>query len=129
MRTVQPGIESIKLFGKDHHIPIICLGNEGYSFHLTEVLRFGQGDSHSIARVSAVGDDVFPFQPGHARVFNAELFVGGKWAVRRGSEKGLGIDGEVESVATAGQTKDRAAGAQMRTEKHDEFVLMFNHSW
>src|SRR6516162_126403 len=117
MRAVQPGIESIKLFGKDHQIPIVCLGDEGYSFHLTEVLRLGQGDPHSIARVGTVGDDVFPFQPGHARVFNAELFIVSKWAVRRRSEKGLWIGGELESVAAAGQTKDRPAGTQMGTEK------------
>src|SRR5205085_5212503 len=111
MRTVQPGIESIKLFGKDDHIPIICLSNQGYPFHLTEVLGLGQSDSHSIARVGAVGDDVFPFQPGHAWIFNAELFIGGKWAVRRRSQERLWISAEVESVPTAGQTKDRPASA------------------
>src|SRR5258708_38094222 len=114
MRPVQAGIESIKLLGKDHRVPIIRLGDERYPFHRTEVFRFGQGDPHSMARVSAVGNDVFSFQPGHAWVFNAELFIGGKWTVRCRREKGLGIGGKVESIATAGQTKNGSAGTQMR---------------
>ena len=89
MRTVQPGIESVELLRKDHHIPIVRLGDEGDSFHLTEVLRLGQGDPHSISRVGAVGDEVLAFDQGHARVFDAELFIGGKRAVSRGSQKGL----------------------------------------
>ena len=98
MRTVKPGIEPIKLLGKDHHIPIIRLSNEGNSFHLTEVLRLGQGDPHSISRVCAVGDDVLPIHQGHARVLHAELFIGGERAVPVGSQKRLWIGGEAESV-------------------------------
>src|SRR5438876_9670419 len=126
MGTVKPGIESIKLLGKDHHIPIIRLRDEGNSFHLTEVLSLGQGDPHSISRVGAVGDDVLPFQPGHAWVLHAELFIGGKRAVPVRNQKGLWIGGEVESVGTACQTNDGPSGAEMGAEKHDVFVLMLH---
>src|SRR5260370_2919161 len=105
MGTVKPGIESIKLLGKDHHIPIIRLRDEGDPFHLTEVLRLGQGDPYSISRVGAVGDDVLPFQSRHAWVLHAELLIGGKRAVPRRNQKGLWIGGEVEFVGTSGQTK------------------------
>src|SRR2546426_9142731 len=101
MGTVKPGIESIKLLGKDHHIPIIRLRDEGDPFHLTEVLRLGQGDPYSISRVGAVGDDVLPFQSRHAWVLHAELLIGGKRAVPLRNKKGLWISGEVESVGTA----------------------------
>src|SRR5437660_10930004 len=115
MRTVQPRIESIKLFGKDDHIPIICLSNEGYPFHLAKVVGFGQSDPHSIARVGVVGEDVFPFQPRHAWIFNAELFVACKWAVRGRSEKTLWIDDGVVCFVTAGHTDVGWAGALMGT--------------
>src|ERR1035438_1520740 len=98
MRTVKSGIESIKLLGKDHHIPIIRLRDEGDPFHLTEVLRLGQSDPHSISRVDAVGEDVLLFQPGHAWVLHAELFICGKRAVPVRNQKGLWIGGEAESV-------------------------------
>src|ERR1700680_5323458 len=111
MRTVKPGIKPIKLLGKDHHIPTIRLRDYGNSFHLTEVLRLGQGDPHSISRVGAVGDDVLPFQPGHAWVLHAELFIGGKRAVLRRNQKGLWIGGKAESVGTACRTNDGAPGA------------------
>src|SRR5713226_456583 len=126
MRTVKPGIESVKLLGKDHHIPMICLRDEGNSFHLTEVLRLGQGDPHSISRVGAVGNDVLPFQPGHAWILHAELFIGGKRAVPVRNQKGLWIGGEAESVGTACQTNDGPSGAEMGAEKHDVFVLMLD---
>src|SRR6202158_594512 len=126
MRTVKPGIKSIKLLGKDHHIPIIRLRDEGDPFHLTEVLRLGQGDPHSISRVGAVGDDVLPLQPGHAWVLHAELFIGGTRAVLRRNQKGLWIGGEAESVGTACQTNDGPSGAEMGAEKHDVFVLMLH---
>src|SRR6516225_11007552 len=113
MGTVKSGVESIKLLGKDHHIPIIRLRDKGDPFHLTEILRLGQGDPHSISRVGAVGDDVLPFQPGHAWILHAELFIGGKSAVPRRSQKGLWIGGEVKSVGTTGQTNDGPASAEM----------------
>src|SRR6516165_7014472 len=81
MGTVKPGIEPIKLLGKDHHIPIIRLCDEGDPFHLTEVLRLGQGDPHSISRVGAIGDDILPFQSGHAWTLPAESLKGGKGAI------------------------------------------------
>jgi len=74
----------------DHHIPIIRLRDEGDSFHLTEVLRLGQGDPYSISGVGAVGDDVLPFQSGHAWILHAELFIGGKGLSRAGIRKGCG---------------------------------------
>src|ERR1022692_5149882 len=122
MRTVKSGIESIKLLGKDHHIAIIRLRDEGNPFHLTEVLRLGQGDPHSMSRVGAVGDDVLPLEPGHAWILHAELFVGGKRAVLRWNQKGLWIGGEMESVGTACQTNDGPSGSEMGAEKHDVFV-------
>src|SRR5258708_12910162 len=91
MGTVKPGIKSIKLLGKDHHIPIIRLRDEGDPFHLTEVLRLGQGDPYSISRVGAVGDDVLPFQSRHAWVLHAELLIRAKRAVPRRNQKGLRI--------------------------------------
>src|SRR5207249_5384302 len=127
MGTVKSGIEPIKLLGKDHHIPIIRLRDEGDPFHPTEVLRLGQGDPHSISRVGAVGDDVLPLQPGHAWILHAELFIGGKWAVLRRNQKGLWIGGEMESVGTTCQTNDGPSGAEMGTEKHDVFVLMLHN--
>src|ERR1700694_1427355 len=126
MGTVKSGIESIKLLGKDHHIPIIRLRDEGDPFHLTEVLRLGQGDPHSISRVGAVGDDVLPFQPGYAWVLHAELFIGGKRAVPVRNQKGLWIGGEAESIGTACQTNDGSSGAEMGAEKHYVFVLMLH---
>src|SRR3989449_4272277 len=127
MGTVKPGIESIKLLGKDHHIPIIRLRDEGDPFHLTEVLRLGQGDPYSISRVGAVGDDVLPFQSGHAWILHAELFIGGKRAIPRRNQKGLWIGGEVESVGTACQTNDGPSRAEMGAEQHDVCVLMLHH--
>jgi len=44
MRAVKAGIKPVKLLGKNHHIPIIRLRNQGNSFHPTEVLRLGRGD-------------------------------------------------------------------------------------
>src|SRR5438094_5574499 len=126
MGTVKPGVESTKLLGKDHHIPMIRLRDEGDPFHPTEVLRLGQSDPHSTSRVGAVGDDVLPFQPGHAWILHAELFIGGKRAVPRRSQKGLWIGGEVKSVGTTCQTNDGPACAEMGAEKHDVFVLMLH---
>src|ERR1700746_252530 len=122
MGTVKPGIEPIKLLGKNYHIAIIRLSDYGDSFHLTEVLRLGQGDPNSISRVSAVGDDVFPFQQGHAWVLHSEFFIGGKRAAPVRSQKRLWIGSEAESVGTACQTNDGAPGAEMGAEKHDVFV-------
>src|SRR5712692_5320030 len=113
MRTVKPGIKSIKLLGKDHHITIIRLCDERNSFHLTEVLRLGQGDPDSISRIGAVGDDVLPFQPSHAWVLHAKLFIGGKRAVPVRNQKGLWIGRAVESVGTACQTNDGPSRAEM----------------
>src|SRR5437660_3368639 len=124
MGTVKSGIESIKLLGKGHHVPMIRRRDEGDPSHLTEVLRLGQGDPHSISRVGAVGDDVLPLQPGHAWILHAELFIGGKRGVLRRNQKGLWIGGEMESVGTACQTNDGASYAVMGAEKHVVFVLM-----
>src|SRR5712692_3270319 len=104
MRTVQPGIEPVKLLRKDHHVPIIRLRNQGDLFYLTEVLRFGQGDPDSISRVGAVGDDVLPLQWGHAWVLHAELLIGGKRSISRRCQKRLWGGREVESVGTACQS-------------------------
>ena len=101
MGTVKPGIEAAKLFGEDHHIPMVRLRDERDPFDLIEVPRLGEGDPDSISRVSAVGDDVLPFQPGHAWILDAELFIGRKRAVPRRSQKGLWIGGEVDSVGAA----------------------------
>src|SRR5712692_9803826 len=106
MGTVKSGIESIKLLGKDHHIPIIRLRDEGDPFHLTEVLRLGQGDPHSISRVGAVGDDVLPCQPGHAWVLHAERYIDGKMPVPLMNQKGLWISGEAESLRTTCHTNE-----------------------
>src|ERR1022692_2377369 len=101
MRTVKASIKSIKLLGKDHHVPIIRLCDEGNPFHLTEVLRLGQGDPHSISRVCTVGDDVLPVQQRYAWVLHAELFISSERAVPVRSQKRLWICGEVESIGTA----------------------------
>src|SRR5258707_3143878 len=114
MRTVKSGIESIKLLGKDHHIPVIRLRDEGDPFHLTEVLRLGQGDPHSISRVGAVGDDVLPLQPGHAWVLHAELFIGGKRAVLHRNQKGLWIGGSTGILGAAGPTNRWSAAPESR---------------
>src|SRR5258708_15760302 len=127
MGTVKPGIESIKLLGKNHHIPTIRLRDEGDPFHLTEVHRLGQGNPYSISRVGAVGDDVLPFQSGHAWILHAELFIGGKRAVPRRNQKGLWIGGEVGSVGAACQNKDGTSRTEMGAEKHDVVVLMLHN--
>src|SRR5437016_14406943 len=126
MGTVKPGIESVKLLGKDHYVPVIRLRNERDLFHLLSVLSLGQGDPHSISGVGAVGDDVLPCQPGHAWVLHAELFIGGKRAVPVRNQKGLWIGGEAESVGTACQTNDGPSCAEMGAEKHDVFALMLH---
>src|SRR5438132_10885424 len=118
MRTVKPGVESIKFLAKDHDIPIVRLRDERDPFHLTEVFRLGQGDPHSISRVGAVSDDVLPLQPGHAWILHAELFIGGKRAVLRRNQKGLWIGGKMESIGTACQNNDVASFAELRAEKH-----------
>src|SRR6267142_6097320 len=127
MGTVKSGIESIKLLGKDHYIAVIRLRNEGDPFHLTEIFCLGQGNPNSISRVSAVGDDVLPFQPGHAWILDAELFIRRKRAVPRRSQKGLWIGGELEAVGAARQTNDGPSRAQMGAEKHDVFVPVLHH--
>src|SRR5260370_6044696 len=124
MGTVKPGIESIKLLGKNHHIPTIRLRDEGDPFHLTEVHRLGQGNPYSISRVGAVGDDVLPFQSGHAWILHAELFIGGKRAVPRRNQKGLWIGGGRESVGTSCPTKDGPSPSEVGTEKDDGIVLI-----
>ena len=68
-----------------------------------------------------------PSSSGHAWVFDAELFIGGKRAVPLGNQKGLWIGREVESVGTACQTDDGSSRAEMGAEKHDVFVLMLHH--
>src|SRR5260370_10925330 len=118
MGTVKSGIESIKLLGKDHHIAMIRLRDEGDPFHPTEVLRLGQSNPHSTSRVGAVGDDVLPFQPGHAWVLHAELFIGRKRAVLRRNQKGLWIGGEPESVRAGGRTNNGASRAGKGADTH-----------
>src|SRR6266478_4248913 len=127
MGTVQPGIESIKLLGKDHHITVVRLRDERDPFHLTEVLSFCQGDPHTISRVSAVGNDVLPFYLRYARILHPKLLIGCEWAVLLGNQKGFRIDGKVEAVVTACQTNDGPARAEMRTEKHDVLVPVLHH--
>ena len=61
----------------------------------------------------------------HARILDAELFVGGEGPSRQESKGRIG--GEVESVGAARQTDDGPSGAQMGTEQHDVFVLMLHH--
>jgi hypothetical protein len=63
-----------------------------------------------------------PFQPGHAWVLHAELFIGRKRAVPGRSQKRLWIGGEAESIGTACQTNDGPSGAEMGAEKHDVLV-------
>ena len=94
---------------------------------MTEVLRLCQGDPHAISRVGAVGDEVLPVHVCHARILDAELFVGRKRAVPGGSQKGLRISGEVESVGAACQTNDGPSRAEMGSEQHDVLVLMLHH--
>src|SRR6476646_8091704 len=113
MGTVKPGIKPIKLFGKDHYVPIIRLRDQRDSVHLNEVLRLGQGDPHSVSRVCTVGDDVLPVEQGHAWVLHAELFIGSERAVPVGSQKRMGIGGEAETVGTACQSNDGPPGAEM----------------
>src|SRR5260370_4988635 len=126
MGTVKPGIASIKLRGKDHHIPITRLRDEGDPFHLTEVPRLRQGDPYSISRVGAVGDDVLPFQSGHAWILHAELFIGGKRAVTRRNQKGLWIGGGGESARAACQNKVGPSPTEKGGEKHDGFLLLLH---
>ena len=63
----------------------------------------------------------------HARILDAELFVGRKRAVPGRSQKGLRIGGEVESVGAARQTNDGPSRAQMGAEQHDVLVPMLHH--
>src|SRR6266851_3893005 len=51
MRTVKPGIEPVKLFRKNYHVPIIRLRYERDLFYVFEVPRLSKSDPHSISRV------------------------------------------------------------------------------
>ncbi len=106
MGTVKPRIEAVKLFGEDHHVPVVGLRDEGDPFHATEVLRLCQGDADSVSRVGAVGDEVLPIHVCHAWILDAELFVGRKRAVPGRSQKWLRIGREVEAVGAARQADD-----------------------
>src|SRR5258708_21352879 len=127
MRTVQPGIESVKLLGKDHNIPIVCLSDERNPFHLTEVLRLCQGDPHAISRVGAVSNYVLVLQARHSWILHAELLIGGERTIRRRNQKGFWIGDEMEPIHAACQTKDGSSRAEMRAEQHDVFVRMLHH--
>ena len=81
MRPIQPGIESVELFWKDHDVPIVRFRDQADLFHVTEVLRFGQRDPHAVARVGAVGDEVFAIDLRDARVFHAEFLILGERAL------------------------------------------------
>ena len=63
----------------------------------------------------------------HPWILDAELFVGRKRNVPGGSQKGLRMSGEVESVRAARQPNDGPSRAQMGTEQHDVLVLMLHH--
>ena len=127
MGPVKPGIESVELLGKDHHVAVVRLRDQGDPFHLTEILRLCQRDPHAISRVGAVGDEVLPVEVCHARILDAELFVRRKRAVPGGRQKGLRIGGEVESVGAARQADDGPPRAQVGSEQHDVFVPMLHH--
>src|ERR1035441_6922030 len=103
MGPVKPGIKAVELFGEDHYVPIVSLGDEGDPFHLTEVFRLCQGDAHAISRVRTVSDEVLAVDLHYARILDAELLVGGKRAVRGRSQEGLGGGGEMKSVKAARQ--------------------------
>src|SRR4051812_13770779 len=121
MRTIKSGIKPIKFLRKDHDIPIIRLRDKRDPFYPSKVLRFGQGDPHSISRVCAIGNYVLPVYLGHAWVLHAELLVGSERAVPVGSQKGSWIGGEAQPVGTACQANDGPSGAEVRTEEHDVF--------
>jgi hypothetical protein len=127
MGPVKPRIETVKLLGKDHYIPVVRLRNEGDPLHVTEVLRRCQRDPHAISRVGAVSDEVLPVDVCHAWILDAELFVRRKRAVPSGGQKGLRMSGEVESVVAARQTNDRTPRAEVGSEQHDVFVLMLHY--
>jgi len=127
MGTIEARIEAVELFGKDHHIPIIRFGDEGDSLHLTKVLRLGQCDSDSIARVGAVGDDVPSVEGSHARILDTELLILGKRTFLRRSQKGLGVGDEPITVVTSRQPDNRPAGSKMRPKKHDVFAVELHH--
>src|SRR5690349_4201441 len=116
MRPVKPGIETVKLFGEDDHVAMICLSDERDFFHTIEVLSFGERDPDSISRVGAVGDDVLSVQWSHARVLHAKLLIFGKRTVALGGQKGLRIGGEAESVGASCQSYDGSSRAEMGAE-------------
>src|SRR5690349_21768900 len=104
MRTVKPGIEAVKFLGEDYYVPIVCFRDQGDAFHMTEILRLGQGDLDSISRVDAIRDEVFALHAGDSWIFDAELFL-------PGNQEGRRIGGEMESVAAACQPNDGPPGA------------------
>src|SRR6516225_8820479 len=127
MRPVKPSIEPLELFGKDHYIPTVGLCDEGNSIHVNEIPRSRQGDSHTITRVGAVGDDVLPLHLRHAWVLYPEFLIGGKESVSRRCQKRLWGGRKVESVGTACQSNDRSSRSEMGAEKHGVLILMLNY--
>src|SRR6185312_5175046 len=102
MRTVKPHIQSGKSFGKDHDVPVVRFCDKRESIHVPEVLCLSQSDPHPVSGIGTVGDDVLTFNLTHTWIFHAELFIGGKRAVKCGNQERLWIGGEVESVMAAG---------------------------
>src|ERR1017187_6473667 len=108
MGAVQARIEPVKFLRENHHVSIIRFRYERKPFNLNKVPGLGQRDPRAIARVGAVGDEVLVFDLRHARIFDAEFFVGGKRSVRRWSEEWLGIHRETESVVTVRRPDNRS---------------------
>src|SRR3974377_2520270 len=105
MGTVQPGIEAVELLGKNHDVAIVRLRDERKPLHFSEVRGLGEGHPDSTSRVGAVGDDVLPFQQGHAWILDAELFIDRKRPAPSGGQEWLRIGGKVEYSRASRQTK------------------------
>src|SRR6516162_397107 len=127
MRTVEPSVESVKLFWKEHHVPIVGFCNQADFFDMREILSFGQRDPHSVSGVGAVGNDVFIVETSYTWILHAELFIGCKRPVSLRNQKRLRIRGEAESVVTARQPNNGPPGPKMGAEKHDVFILAPDH--
>src|SRR5437870_3625998 len=50
--TVKVGIGALKLFGEDHHIPMVRLRDKRDPFGLIEIPRLGKGDPDPILQAS-----------------------------------------------------------------------------
>jgi len=87
MRTVQTSISSLKLGREKHHVAIIGLRDQSYSFHGPEIRGLGKPYAYAMPGISAVSDEEIIVDLTYTRIFNSEFFVVSKNTVSRRHHK------------------------------------------